>query len=130
LSLDAAARRRYARQLLLSEIGEAGQERLSGAGFCRGAEGDADAYAVAAEYLRRAGCKESEGEGTSVHVPTTKAVMHFAGKASLRAPAAAVVGAFAAVEHLKEALGVGQPREFPSNLTLPPKRGQSPFSKG
>ncbi|MDH3201618.1 MAG: hypothetical protein OEM15_12060 [Myxococcales bacterium] len=130
MSLDATARRRYARQLLLSEIGEAGQERLCGAGFRRGVEGDADAYAVAAEYLRRAGCLESEGEGASVRVATTEAVMHFAGKASLRAPAVAVIGAFAAVEHLKEALGVGQPHAFPSNLTLQPKRGQSPFSRG
>jgi len=130
LSLDATARRRYARQLLLGEIGEAGQERLSRAGFRRGAEGDADACAVAAEYLRRAGCPESEDDPTPMRVPTTEAVMHFAGKASLRAPAAAVIGAFAAVEHLKQALGVGEPRDFPPDLTLHPKRGQSPFSEG
>ena len=130
MSLDATARRRYARQLLLGEIGQAGQERLFTAGFRREAEGDADAYAVAAEYLRRAGCPETESGGTSIGAPTTEAVMRFAGSESLRAPAAAVLGAFAAVEHLKQALEIGDPRNFPTDLTLHPKRGQAPFSKG
>jgi hypothetical protein len=130
LNLDATARRRYARQLLLGEIGEEGQERLSTADFRPGAEGDADAYAVAAEYLRRAGCRESEIDGTPVHGSTVDAVTHFAGSPSLHAPAAAVLGAFAAVEYLKKALEVGEPRTFPPDLTLQPKRGQSPFSEG
>lgn len=130
MSLDATARRRYARQLLLGEIGEVGQERLFAAGFRRGTESDADAYAVAAEHLRRAGCRESEADGTPIRTPTADAVTYFAGSASLRAPAAAILGAFAAVEHLKEVLGVGEPRNFPSELTLQPERGQSPFLKG
>ena len=50
MRLDAAARRRYARQLLIGEIGESGQLRLLDAGFCHGADGDTDATAVAAEY--------------------------------------------------------------------------------
>ncbi len=129
MSLDATARRRYARQLLLGEIGEAGQERLSAAVFCRRAESDADAYAVAAEYLRRAGCRESESDGTPMRASSADAVTHFAGRASLRAPAAAILGAFAAVEHLKEALGAGEPRDFPPDLTLQLKTEQSPFSK-
>ena len=61
---------------------------------------------------------------------TANAVMHFAGSPSLRAPAAAVLGAFSAVEHLKEALGVGEPRNLSPDLTLQPRRGQSPFPKG
>lgn len=130
MSLDATARRRYARQLLLGEIGEAGQERLSRAGFRRGAACDPAAYAVAAEYLLRAGCPESESDGTPLQRSTADDVMHFAGSPSLRAPAAAVLGAFSAVEHLKEALGVGEPRNLPPDLTLQPKRGRSPFPKG
>ena len=121
MSLDATARRRYARQLLLGEIGEAGQERLSAAVFCRRAESDADAYAVAAEYLRRAGCRESESDGTPMRASSTDAVTHFAGSASLRAPAAAILGAFAAVEHLKEAttlLGISSfPPDHPLHLS-------------
>ena len=85
---------------------------------------------MAAEYLRRAGCRESESDGTPLCTSTTDAVTHFAGSASLRAPAAAVIGAFAAVEYLKEVLGADDPRNFPPDLTLQPKRGQSPFPEG
>ena len=34
---------------------------------------------------------------------------------------AAIVGAFSAVEHLKTVLGVGTPRDFPSELRLTTK---------
>jgi len=117
LSLDAAARRRYARQLLLGEIGEAGQERLLEAGFRRGAEGDADATAVAAEYLERAGCS-ADGAGAELRVPDASDVMRFAGSPALREPAAAIMGAFSAVEHLKAVLGIADARELSPELTL------------
>ena len=71
MSLDAAARRRYARQLLLGEIGEAGQERLVLAKFCFEPGSDADAFAVAAEYLRRAGCTE-DPDGIEVQVAAAR----------------------------------------------------------
>ena len=130
MSLDATARRRYARQLLLGEIGEAGQERLLDASFRREPSGDADACAVAAEYLRRAGCPETKGDGAPMHAPPTEAVVRFAGKGFLRAPAAAVLGAFAAVEHLKAVLEVGEPQDFPPDLTLQPRGGKPLSSKG
>ena len=130
MSLDATAKRRYARQLLLGEIGEIGQERLLEAGFHRGPDVDADAYAVAAEYLRRAGCEEKDTEGASVRVPRSEAVMRFAGSTSLHAAAAAAMGAFAAVEHLKRVLAVGKASEFPSDLELQPPRGRSPSREG
>ena len=117
MNLDAAARRRYARQLLLGEIGEAGQERLLEAGFRLGADGDAGATAVAAEYLERAGCVADEA-GTLLRVPNASAVMRFAGSSALREPAAAIMGAFSAVEHLKEVLGIAVARELSSELTL------------
>jgi len=117
LRLDAAARRRYARQLLLGEIGESGQERLLDAGFHRGADGDVGAYAVAAEYLERAGCSHDES-GVVVHVPNESAVARFAASPALQEPAAAIIGAFSAVEHLKEVLGIGVARQFPPELTL------------
>ena len=68
MKLDAAARRRYARQLLLGEIGEAGQERLLEAGFRRCEGGDADATAAAVEYLERAGCPVND-RATEARVP-------------------------------------------------------------
>ena len=117
MSLDAAARRRYARQLLLGEIGESGQERLLTAQFHCGADCDAGTFAVAAEYLERAGCLRDES-GAELLVPSEKAVMRFAGSPALREPAAVIMGAFSAVEHLKEVLGISAARELPSELTL------------
>jgi len=117
LSLDAAARRRYARQLLVGEIGEAGQERLLGAGFRRGAGCDADAHDVAAEYLERAGCSANES-AADLLLPSAGAVMRFAGSPALAEPASAIMGAFSAVEHLKEVLGIAAARDFPTELRL------------
>lgn len=117
MSLDSAARRRYARHILLGEVGEAGQERLLGARFRPDAGADEDAYAVAAEYLERAGCR-ADARGDAAPVPDTETVARFAGSAELQAPAAAIAGAFAAVEHIKSVLGVGAPRRFPSDARL------------
>ncbi|MGB3050741.1 MAG: hypothetical protein WBB42_07060 [Polyangiales bacterium] len=117
MSLDATARRRYARQLLLGEIGEAGQERLLDARFRRGAGGDADAYAVAADYLERAGCS-TDPSGAVLRLPSTSALMRFAGSPALAEPAAAILGAFSAVEHLKEVLGIAAARDLPGELRL------------
>jgi len=117
LSLDATVRRRYARQLLLGEIGEAGQQRLLDARFCRGVGVDADAYAVAADYLERAGCA-MDPSGSALRVPSTSALMRFAGSPALAESAATILGAFSAVEHLKEVLGIAVARELPSELRL------------
>ena len=117
MSLDAAARRRYARQLLLGEIGDAGQERLLDAGFVVGAGADAGARAVAIDYLGRAGCAERDG-GRELNVPDSREVMQVAGASFLRGPAASLVGAFCAVEHLKATLGLADARAFPPDLQL------------
>lgn len=117
MSLDATARRLYARQLLLGEIGEAGQERLLDARFRHEPSGDADAYAVASDYLERAGCA-MDPTGAVLRVPSTTAIMRFAGSPALAEPAAAILGAFSAVEHLKEVLGISAARELPPALRL------------
>jgi hypothetical protein len=119
--LSAAARRRYGRHLLLGEIGESGQERLMKAGFRLGPGRDADAYAVAAEYLERAGCLRKD-DGQEVRIADRAAVLRFAGSPALRETAAAVAGAFAAVEHLKEVLGIAAARDLPPDLTLRTER--------
>ena len=56
--------------------------------------------------------------GDEVHVPDEETVARFAGTAALQEPAAAVIGAFCAVEHLKGVLGLDAPRDFPSDLWL------------
>jgi len=117
LTLDAAARRRFARHLLLAEIGELGQERLISARIRRRAGGDSDAYAVAADYLERAGCVP-DPDGAEVPVPSATEVERFAASEALRMPAAMIAGAFAAVEHLKETLGIADARELPPDLRL------------
>ena len=117
MSLDAAARRRYARQLLLGEIDEGGQARLLEARFRRPPDCDSDAFGAAADYLERAGCSLTD-DGDPLVVADVASVLQFAGSPSLRAPAAAVMGAFAAVEHIKGTLGLGEPRPFPAGLRL------------
>ena len=117
MRLDAATRRRYARQLLLGEVGEAGQERLLAARFRRDDASDQEASLVAAEYLERAGCTVGAA-GDTLDVPDESTVMRFAGKASLAGPAAAIVGAFCAVEAMKRTLGCGESCRFPEELKL------------
>ncbi len=117
MSLDAAARRRFARQLLLAEIGEDGQLRLAAAGFRSSVESDPDAYGAAADYLERAGCAPDLA-GVEVRVPRPDAIDRFAGSEALRGPAALIAGAFSAVEHIKETLGLGPARDLPAELRL------------
>ena len=121
MSLDAEARRRYARQLLLGEVDEGGQARLLEARFRRPQGCDPDAFAVAADYLERAGCSLTE-DGVHLAVADETSVLRFAGAPSLRAPAAAVMGAFAAVEHIKDTLGIAEARSFPAGLQLRSER--------
>jgi hypothetical protein len=117
LSLQAAQRRRYARQLLLSEIGEPGQERLLAARFRPSPGCDAKAYAVAADYLQRAGAS-FDPAGQGLRVAEADAVARLAGDPGLHEPAAVIAGAFAATEHLKEVLGIGRARDLPADLCL------------
>lgn len=117
------------RQLLLDEVGKEGQARLSRAGFRAGPSTDPDAYAVASMYLRRAGCPECQ-DGAPLDALTSDAVDRLACTPALRPQAAAVLGAFEAVEHIKRAVGAGRPAPFPAGLTLQPTREQPPRPRG
>lgn len=119
MSLQGAQRRRYARQLLLSEVGEAGQETLLAARFRPNAGCDREAYAVASDYLERAGLAP-EPSGAEVRVTDADAIERLAGSPSLREAAVWIAGSFAAVEHLKEVLGIAAARDLPSDLCLCP----------
>ncbi|NOY91406.1 MAG: hypothetical protein GXP55_09355 [Deltaproteobacteria bacterium] len=97
-SLSPQERQRFARQLLLHEIGADGQLRLLGARF------DAPstrAGAIAADYLVRAGLRP----GSALEAALALSLPSEEGD-----PVAdALCGAFAAVEALKGALQLGTP---------------------
>lgn len=98
-------RLRYARQISLPEIGEAGQLRLSQARVM-------SSHPVASTYLERAGVEVSDG-------PAPALTVH-AGDAALAEAASFLSGALTAVEALKRALGTGTPLELPDSFSLTP----------
>ena len=57
-------------------------------------------------------------QGEDVRVADPRGVARLAGSPELNEPAAVIAGAFAAVEHLKEVLGVAEARDFPADLRL------------
>ncbi|HJK94779.1 MAG TPA: hypothetical protein RMH85_28540 [Polyangiaceae bacterium LLY-WYZ-15_(1-7)] len=103
MALRPEDKRRYARHILLPEIGAAGQEALQAARF---APAPGPAGEVAALYLERAGL-EAAADGPALQL-----------EGAPEDPSdAAIAGAFAAVEHIKATLGVGTP----GALVLPAK---------
>jgi hypothetical protein len=120
--LEAWQRQRYARHLLLAEIGELGQSRLCEARVGMPLNGDPDAAFVAGDYLERAGLEvqalSAGGRVSEVNVLDVEGVRALAGCAELAHAAAAFAGAFAAVEAIKAVLGVGAPAQLPSDLVL------------
>jgi len=92
--LTPAQKQLFARQLLLEEIGPSGQERLCASRVRVPAGADPRAVAVARDYLERAGLTVLGSDGTAN-------------------TAAALCGAFAAVEAIKAELGVGRAADMP-----------------
>jgi len=128
--LGAVDRRRHARQLLLAEIGERGQERLCATRVRLTGDGDARAAAVARDYLERAGLQLIDVQEASAHddgdasrelevaIADSGALQALAGRPELEEAAAALAGAFAAVEVIKSALGLARPATLPAGLAL------------
>jgi hypothetical protein len=109
-------RHRHARHLLLSEIGEQGQARLCATRVVFPESADPSAGAVARDYLTRAGLHVAP-VGIIAPVPCAAAIRTLAGRPELEPAAAALAGAFAAVEAIKAALDL--PRsELPADLSL------------
>jgi hypothetical protein len=103
-ALDRQARARYARQLSLAEIGEAGQSRLLAARIALDAHADSRARATAALYLERAGVSvvsETDAAHALIEVDP--------GDPALREAALFLSGALTAVEVIKTVLGAGTP---------------------
>jgi len=104
LSLTPAQRRRFVRHVLLPEIGPRGQARLLDARFAF--SNVSGATEVAALYLERAGltAADADDERSSIELPATEDPIE-----------AALVGAWAAVEHVKRVLALGK------SVHTPPK---------
>jgi len=118
-TLTPAQKRRYARQVLLREFGEAGQLRLCATQARLPSDADPRAAAVAADYLARAGLAVGDAVAArELQLPDRDAVRALAGSPSLEQAASALCGAFAAVEAIKAALGVGASAKLPAELQL------------
>ena len=108
MPLNERERTRYARHLLLAEIGGAGQERLCASDASAAPQSDPRAARWALEYLLRAGVAVRPG-GTKVTLPSAAELTTLGGAPELEEATAALAGAFAAVERIKAVLGAGQP---------------------
>jgi hypothetical protein len=122
MTLSSAQRARYARHLLLPEIGEGGQARLLKSQVGAAADADPGALAVARSYLERAGVRVADdAEGSvevSLNVPDRARIEALAGSPLLLEAARALAGALAAVETIKSVVGIGQPSELPEAFSL------------
>lgn len=121
--LSVADRQRFARHLLLAEVGEAGQERLCAAAVQLSGDTDPRVTAVARDYLERAGIAVTDGAGSAAQSSPspalTSADVHaFAGDSALEPAAAAVLGALHAVETIKRELALGAPLQLTAGLQL------------
>lgn len=124
MSLSATQRARFARHILLPEIGVAGQVRLCNASLLADANADTAAQGVARDYLERAGVTWIDDTVTTpttpptrVNLPPTAAVDALA-PVALRHAACAFSGAFAAVETIKRIVGAGQAAELVADFSL------------
>ncbi|MFI5307838.1 MAG: hypothetical protein ACHQ53_10820 [Polyangiales bacterium] len=116
--LKPAQKQRYARHLLLPEIGADGQARLCAASVRFPGSADVRASDVARVYLERAGIDvrpaDAENATLARAVPATREVQAIAGAPDLVEAAAALCGALAAVEVIKAELGIGRAAGLPA----------------
>lgn len=117
MPLTPEQRRLYARHLLLSDLGEQGQAALCNSRVNPASDADGRVRDVAMDYLQRAGVEQSP-EGTPLALARPQVVRQLAGREELEHAAAALLGAFAAVEAIKQHSGAGEPGVFPDSLTL------------
>jgi hypothetical protein len=119
--LDADARRRFARHILLKEIGELGQRRLSDANITLADGPEAE---VACTYLRRAGVTVRVERGGGPDSPTAD-LEHLAGRPELRPAAEALLGCFLAVELIKRIALPGARAGDLGGISLAPEGGSA-----
>lgn len=110
MGLSARDRTRYARQLLLPQIGEAGQERLLASSVHAAPDAEPGVLAVARSYLERAGLRvASEPGAPTLALVSADELSRVAGDPALLEAARALTGALAAVAALREAAAFGSP---------------------
>jgi len=121
MALSDLERVRFARHLLLPEIGLSGQEKLVRTWVHAARDADAGSLTVAREYLQRAGVTltaPGTDERGALDLPTEASVSEFAGSPELLEAARALKGSLAAVEAIKRALELGQPLDrVPAQLS-------------
>jgi hypothetical protein len=112
----------YARQILLSELGLPGQERLASTAVRIADGADARVSEITSDYLTRAGVGSqpdaTDLEARVVNAASASVVSRVAGDPELEGCAAWLLGAFAAVEAIKAAAGVGAPAALDADFVL------------
>lgn len=111
-------RRLYARQVLLHELGIAGQARLCASRVAVREGGDALATRVTRDYVQRAGLLLDDEASVELTLPMPGDVQTLAGDPALRDCAAWLAGAFAAVETIKRCVEVGRRAQLDPELRL------------
>ncbi len=108
--MSAPSPRRFARHVILPEVGKAGQARLEATAVA--ITGDDRAAAIARLYLKRAGVPVEDGGRPTARVEVVP------GRPALAEAAAAIGGAWTALEAMKASLGVGRPARPAPPLAL------------
>jgi hypothetical protein len=120
--LTDADKAKYARQILLTELGAAGQERLGATRVQLVSDADPRAAEVARAYLERAGvgahAQGVDQAASVVAIASTGRIAQVAGDPALEDCAAWLLGALAAVEAIKSASGVGTPAVLSDDFVL------------
>lgn len=111
--------RLYARQVILRELGHAGQAQLCASRVAI-TDRAPEVARVASDYLQRAGLQvvDSAEAGLPVPLPDTAQILATAREPALRGCAEWLLGAWAAVETIKRVAGVGsEAKKLPSPWT-------------
>jgi hypothetical protein len=91
--------------VILRELGQAGQARLCAAQVAVAL--DTPVARIASDYLRRAGVQVLDAQAQAIALPSAEQVEATAGDPALLACAEWLLGAWAAVETVKQCAGVG-----------------------
>lgn len=121
MSLTASERARYARQVLLPEVGLVGQAKLCAATVAVNDGADSEASSITHDYLTRAGItvnNDTSALGAAqTSIASTTQVEAFA-PVELRHAAAAFAGAYAATETIKAIVGAGTPATLAQHFRI------------
>ncbi len=110
--LSASDRVRYARQLLLPQLGETGQARLLASELSARPGADDGALEVARTYLQRAGVRVSDrADADELPLYSPDEIARMAGTDELLEAARALAGALAAVAAMRTLAGLPAPVE-------------------